>query len=212
MNDDESKFGTPAFYAAIGRAFVVMCGVVPFLALVELADQQSHGVLEQRLAIRPHDLAGLGGIVLAPFVHNGWEHLLANSSPLILLGTFALAAGTRRFLIATAVIAVASGLAVWFFTPPGYLVLGASGIIFGWLGLIFVRGLVERSWWHLAVALLAGLLYGWQLVLLMPTDQAISWQGHLGGFVGGAIAALFTRRRSVRTTPATVSLFDVRAD
>src|SRR5690349_6070209 len=122
MTDDASKFGTTAFYAAIGRAFVVMCGVIPVLALIELADQRLHGALDQRLAIRPHEISGLGGVIFAPLVHSGWEHLLANSSPLILLGTFALAAGTRRFLIATAIIAVASGLAVWFFTPPGYLV------------------------------------------------------------------------------------------
>ena len=37
-------------------------------------------------------------------------HLLANSAPLILLGTFVLAAGTRRFLLATLVIVVVSGL------------------------------------------------------------------------------------------------------
>jgi membrane associated rhomboid family serine protease len=199
--DDPNKFGTPAFYAALGRAFVVMCAVVPALAVIEFIDHRLGGRLDAQLGIRPHDVSGLDGILFAPFVHSGWDHLLANSSPLILLGTFALAAGTKRFLIATGLIIVASGLGVWFLTPPDYLVLGASGVIFGWLGLIFMRGLVERSLWHLAVALIAGLLYGWQLILLLPTDEQISWQGHLFGFAGGMMAAILTRRRREEPAP-----------
>ncbi len=205
--DDPNRFGTQAFYAALGRAFVVMCTVVPALALIELVDQQLGGRLDAQLGIRPHQASGLDGILFAPFVHSGWEHLLANSSPLILLGTFALAAGTRRFLIATLIIAVVSGVGVWFLTPPNYLVVGASGVIFGWLGLLFMRGLVEGSLWHLAVALIVGLLYGWQLILIFPTDEQVSWQGHLCGFAGGMLAALFTRRRreAPRPTPPVVA-------
>lgn len=200
--DDPYRFGTIGFYAALGRAFVRMCAVVPVLALIEFVDHWLDGRLDTFAGIRPHQLSGLDGILLAPFVHSGWDHLLANSSPLILLGTFVLAAGTRRFLLSTLIIAVFSGLGVWFLTPPNYLVLGASGVIFGWLGLLFMRGIVERSLWHLAVALVVGLLYGWQLVLLLPTDERISWQGHLFGFVGGLVAAVAVRRRRVEVTPA----------
>jgi membrane associated rhomboid family serine protease len=209
--DDPNRFGTQAFYAALGRAFVAMCTVVPALALIEFIDQRLDGRLDAQLGIRPHQISGLDGILFAPLVHSGWEHLLANSSPLILLGTFALAAGTKRFLVATWIIAVVSGLGVWFLTPPNYLVVGASGVIFGWLGLLFMRGLVQGSLWHLAVAFIVGLLYGWQLVLLLPTDEQISWQGHLCGFAGGMIAAVLTRRR--RDAPASTSpVVSTRAD
>lgn len=201
--DPTAQFGTPTFYAALGRAFVVMCLVVPWLALIEFVDQRLDGRLDQRFGIVPHEVSGLDGVVFAPFLHFGWDHLLANAYAIIILGTFALAAGTKRFLVATWLIAMASGLAVWFLTPAGTLVLGASGIAFGWLGLLFIRGLVERSWWHLAVALIAGLLYGAQLSLMVPKDESISWQGHLFGFVGGAVAALVTRRPSPK--PATAA-------
>ena len=59
--------------------------------------------------------------------------------------------------------------------------VGASGVIFGYLGLLLMRGVVERSWWNIAVVLLVGLLYGWQLFGVLPTDEGISWQGHLFG-------------------------------
>ena len=65
------------------------------------------------------------------------------------------------------------------------MVVGASGVIFGWLGLLLMRGIVERSWWNIAVALLVGLLYGWQLLGVLPTDERVSWQGHLFGLLGG---------------------------
>jgi membrane associated rhomboid family serine protease len=209
--DDSSRFGTQAFYAALGKAFVVMCAVVPVLAFIEFVDQRLNGRLDALAGIRPRQLSGLDGILLAPLVHDGWQHLFANSTPLILLGTFVLAAGTRRFLLATLLIAIVSGLGVWLLTPPNYLVIGASGVIFGWLGLLLLRGIVERSLWNFAVALVVGLLYGWQLVALLPSDQRVSWQGHLFGFIGGLLAAIVLRRRRsapvapVRT-PAPVAL------
>jgi membrane associated rhomboid family serine protease len=203
-SDDANRFGTQAFYASLGRAFVAMCGTVPILAIIVFANIQSHGAINNVAGIRPHRLSGLGGIVLAPFVHDGWDHLLANSTPLILIGTFVLAAGTGRFLWATLIIAICSGLGVWLVTGPEYVVVGASGVIFGWLGLLFMRGIVERSWWNLGVALIVGLLYGWQLQLVFPTEQRLSWQGHLFGFLGGVLAAIVVRRARRRVVPATV--------
>jgi membrane associated rhomboid family serine protease len=201
--DDADRFGTLAFYASIGRAFVALCAVVPGLAFIELLDQRLGGRVDAFAGIRPRDPSGLDGLLLAPLVHDGWEHLFLNSAPLVLLGTFVLAAGTRRFLLSTLFIAVFSGLGVWLLTPPQYLVIGASGVIFGWLGLLLMRGIVERSLWNLAVALVVGLLYGWQLVALLPTDQRISWQGHLFGFAGGLAAAIvFRRRREPGRQPA----------
>ncbi len=199
VGDDSSRFGTQAFYAALGRAFVAMCAVVPALAFIEFLDQRLDGALDAFAGIRPRQISGLDGIVLAPLVHDGFQHLLANSAPLILLGTFVLASGTRRFLLSTAVIAVFSGLGVWLLTPRNYLVVGASGIIFGWLGFLLMRGIVERSLRNFAVAVIVGLLYGWQLLALLPSDQRVSWQGHLFGFIGGLIAAVLFRRRRTPT-------------
>lgn len=193
--DESARFGTQAFYAALGRAFLAMCAVVPVLAFIELIDQTLHGSLDAIAGIRPRDGASLAGIVLAPLVHDGWGHLLANSTPLILLGTFVLASGTRRFWSATLVIAIFSGLGVWLLTPRSYLVIGASGIIFGWLGFLLMRGIVERSLFNVGVAVVVGLLYGWQLVAVMPAGGRVSWQGHLFGFVGGLVSAVLFRRR-----------------
>lgn len=191
---DATRFGTEAFYAALGRAFVAMCAVVPFLFAIEMLDTWTGADLDQSGGIWPHHLAGLDGVLFAPFLHADFGHLYSNSVPLILLGTFVLAAGSNRFVYSTLVIMAVAGLGVWFTGSPNSIVVGASGVIFGYLGLLLARGVVERSWWNIAVGLLIGLLYGWQLIGVLPTDPQVSWQGHLFGFIGGLISAVLFRR------------------
>ena len=200
---DATRFGSEAFYASLGRAFVTMCAVIPFLFLIEAIDRGvGHGRLDVAGGIIPHHLSGLDGVLFSPFLHAGWDHLYGNAVPLILVGTFALAGGVRRFIWSTFVIMLVSGLGVWFVGDPNSVVVGASGVIFGYLGLLLARGLVERSWWNLGVAAFIGLLYWYQLYNILPTDQPISWQGHLLGLLGGVSAAILFRRKRVKPQPA----------
>jgi membrane associated rhomboid family serine protease len=195
-DDEPLRFGTEPFYASLGRAFVVMCAVVPVLFLIELLDFATPGYsLAAAGGIGPKRLDGLDGILFAPFLHANFAHLYANSIPLILLGTFVLASGMRRFLWSTAVIMLVSGLGVWIVGSAGSVHVGASGVIFGFLGLLLTRGIVERSWWNIAVGLLIGMLYWWQLFGILPGQERISWEGHLFGFIGGVLAAILFRRR-----------------
>jgi membrane associated rhomboid family serine protease len=128
---------------------------------------------------------------------------VANGAPLILLGTFVLAAGWGSFLLSTLIIALVSGLGTWLISPENTIVVGASGVIFGYLGLLLARGVVERSLWHIAVGLLVALLYGWQILLISPNNTQVSWQAHLFGFIGGLLAALLVRtRRRLPPEPA----------
>lgn len=194
--EDASRFGATAFYAAIGKAFVTMCAVVPVLFVIEVIDQASGHRLDAEGGIRPMSLPGLDGIVFAPFLHASFLHLYGNSVPLILTGTFVLANGGKRAAQVTAFVALTSGLGVWFLADPNTVTIGASGVIFGYIGFLFMRGLVERSWWNFAVALLIGGLYGWQVSGAIPSsDPSISWQAHLFGFIGGLLAALLFRAR-----------------
>jgi membrane associated rhomboid family serine protease len=199
---DPTRFGTAAFYAAIGRAFIAMCAFVPVLFGIELIDELLLHQLDAFGGIRPRALDGLDGILLAPFLHANFAHVTVNAAPLILLGTFVLAGGVKRFLVATAIIVAVSGLGTWLIGDPGTVVVGASGVIFGYLGALLTRGVVERSGWNIAVGLLIALLYGWQLVALLPTDAQVSWQAHLFGFIGGVLAAVLLRRRRPRPAAA----------
>jgi membrane associated rhomboid family serine protease len=208
-SDDPNRFGTTAFYASIGKAFVTMCAAIPVLFLIEVLDQASGHRLDAEGGIRPRSLIGLDGIVFAPFLHASFLHLYSNAIPLILVGTFVLASGGKRFLRVTAFVALASGLGVWFLASN--TTIGASGVILGFVGFLFMRGIVERSWWNFAVALLIGGLYGWQISGLIETrDPNISWQAHLFGLIGGLIAAVLFR--STRTVGRTHEVAEADAE
>jgi membrane associated rhomboid family serine protease len=199
---DPNRFGTIAFYAALGRAFVAMCGVVVGLFLIEVLNHADDNGLSRLGGIRPHHLDGLDGVVFAPFLHASFDHFYANAVPLLLTGTFALAIGARRFLGVTLLIALVSGLGVWFVASPNDIVVGASGVILGYIGFLLVRGVVERSWWGIAVGALIGLLYGTQIFgEVTPGNPQISWQAHLFGLIGGVVAAIVFRRRRPRPRP-----------
>ena len=91
---------------------------------------------------------------------------------------------------------VASGAFVWVLSPPGSLTLGASGVVFGWLTYLLVRGFFSRSAGQIALAVLVFVLYGGILWGVLPGTVGVSWQGHLGGAVGGALAAWWLHRRA----------------
>jgi membrane associated rhomboid family serine protease len=222
-DDAPLRFGTEAFYASIGRAFVVMCAVVPVLFLIEVLNWSAGHGLARVGGIEPRRLDGLDGILFAPFLHGSFLHVTANSIPLILLGTFVLAGGVRRTLWSTVLIMLVAGVGVWalgdlFFVDQRLsgvttVHVGASGVVFGYLGLLFTRGLVERSWWNAAVAVLIGVLYGWQLQGVLPGQDGISWEGHLFGFLGGVAAGIVFRRRRPKTPadpPGPLNLPDFR--
>lgn len=188
------RFGTQEFYSSIGRAFVVMCAVVPGLFLIQVINWTTDQSLSFSGGIQPRQVDSLTGILLAPLLHWSFEHVYANSIPLIMLGTFALADGVRRFAYSTGVIILVAGLGTWIIGSAG-VHAGASGVVFGFLGLVLARGVVERSWWHAAAALLVAMLYWGMLSGMAPQEGPISWEGHLCGFIGGVLAAILFRRR-----------------
>src|SRR5262245_64920995 len=73
--DPRNRFGTPEFYAAVGRSFIVMCSFIPVLFLIELLDLVTGEHLDRLGGIHPRHLDGLDGILFAPFLHQGFAHL-----------------------------------------------------------------------------------------------------------------------------------------
>jgi len=114
-----------------------------------------------------------------------------------------LAGGTVRALKVTALVALFSGVGVWLISPRNSITVGASGVIFGYLGYLLMRSVIERTWWSFAVAALVGLLYWSVFANVVPGAELVSWQGHLFGLVGGVVAALLFRSRQPKPPPLT---------
>lgn len=163
-------------------------GFVAVLWLSEVLDT----VLGHRLdaeGIRPGTTEGLSGILVAPLLHSGFAHLMANTVPLLVLGFLVLLAGVRRWVLVTAIVWLVGGVGTWLFGGPGTVHLGASGLVFGWLTYLVLCGVFARSPVQVLVGALVLVVFGGLLIGVLPGQPGISWQGHLFGAVGGVLAA-----------------------
>jgi membrane associated rhomboid family serine protease len=138
--------------------------------------------------IRPRIVAGLPGIALSPFLHDGIGHVLLNTIPFIILGWLVILHGTRVFLEVSVFIILLGGAGVWLFARPGHHV-GASGLIFGYFGFLVARGWYERSLGSILVAFVTISVYGGMLWGVLPIYARVSWEGHLFGLLAGILAA-----------------------
>ena len=169
------------------RPYLVVLGMAAVMWIVELIDLLPSTDLD-RWGIRPRELRGLTGIVTTPFLHADLTHLIENTIPFLVLGCIIAASGTQRFIQVTVITAVVAGLGTWLVGPSGTVHVGASGLVFGYLAYLIVRGAFERHLGYLAVGLVVLFLYGGVLWGLLP-QPGISWQGHVFGALGGVLAA-----------------------
>ena len=170
------------------QAAVVSIGFVVLLWVIEIVDTAMNNELDQ-YGVQPREAEGLLGILFAPVLHGGWDHLSANTLPALVLGFLVLFSGIVRGLEVTAVIWVVGGLGVWLVAPSDTVHLGASVLIFGWLVYLMVRGIFTRRAGEIILGMVLFFMYGGLLLGVLPGQPGISWQGHLFGAIGGALAA-----------------------
>ena len=147
---------------------------------------------------RPYSVAagvarGLPGILTAPLLHGSPEHLIANASSLLILGTLALAVYPRATLRGLPLMWLGSGLGAWALGDAGSFHLGASGLTHGLMFLVFALGLLRRDRASIAAGMIAFFFYGGMLLTVLPQEPGVSWQSHLGGALGGILAAWLLR-------------------
>lgn len=182
-----------------------MTALLAGLWLLEGFDQLTGEHLDQ-YGIHARDVDGLGGIATAPFLHAGWDHLISNSLPFWVLGFLVLLGGLARWLLASLVAILASGLVAWLLTPAETVIVGASGLIFGWLTYLLARALWSRSIPQVIIAVGVLVVYGGLIWGVLPSGAGVSWQAHLGGAIGGVLAAWLLHRRSIpRPSPTPYS-------
>jgi membrane associated rhomboid family serine protease len=168
--------------------WTVLLGLVALAWGIELIDLF---LLRGRLdlfGIIPRTSIGLRGIVFAPFLHGGLGHLIGNTIPFLVLGWLIMLRETSDFIWVTLIAGLSSGVGTWLFGSPG-VHIGASGVIFGYLGYLLLRGFFERRPFSIALSLFVLALYGSLIWGVFPLHRGISWEGHLFGFLGGILAA-----------------------
>ncbi len=179
--------------AEVGRELktggVTLAGITATLWAVEVVDLLlGHGLV--RYGVEPRSMDGLLGIFAAPFLHSGIAHVTANTIGLWTLGPLSMSRNRVDFWRVVFLATVLGGLCAWLVGAPGSTHIGFSGVVFGLLGFLMARGFFERRPWPVILSLAVAWFFGSMLLGVLPIGNAgISWQMHLGGFVGGIAAA-----------------------
>lgn len=124
-------------------------------------------------------------VLTSAFSHENVLHLGFNMLALYFLGPMLeQVLGRVRFLAVYFVSAFTASAAVMLLSNPNSQTLGASGSIFGLMGALVVVAFKVK-------ADLRQILFwlGLNLVFTFYNTGSISWQGHLGGLIGGALTA-----------------------
>lgn len=166
---------------------------VALLWAVEVVNWALGHELNRVLGLRPREIEGLVGVPAMPFLHGSFGHVFANTVPLLVLGAVSVMVARHRFLMKTLFIIIVSGLAVWVFGAPRTIVVGASGLVFGWFGYLVAAGVLYRSFRALAGAAIALVFYGGLVWGIVPAAANISWEAHLFGAIAGGMAAWWLR-------------------
>lgn len=182
------------------RRSILMASVwVGLLWLVRFLD------LEFRLdlagfGIYPGTLRGLIGIAVAPLVHGSLQHLLANTLPVLILGSALFYGYPRSRWLTLLLIWLLSGAGVWWLGRPSYH-FGASGVAHGLLFFLFIGGVIRRDKMSIVLCMVAFSMYGGMLMTIFPTEPDISFESHFFGAVAGVICAILFQRWDPKAAP-----------
>ena len=151
------------------------------------------------LGIKPISLDGIPGILLFHFIHGDWQHLFANTIPILVLGSalyyFYRPIANKILLI----LIFSTGLLTWCGARGG-IHIGASGLVYGLTFFLMPSGFIRKDKKLIIISLIVVFLYGslvWGLYPKYAIKNNISWEGHLSGFVMGIVLAFFYKNEVV---------------
>jgi len=164
---------------------------VGLMWVLEGIDQLIFSGALDRFGVRPLTMDGLWGIFAAPLLHGGFGHLMANTLPWLFLGFLTTTRKRLDFWVVVLASTLTAGLGSWIFGGTGTVHIGASGVVFGFLGFLMGRGIWERRFGTIALSVVVTALFGSMLWSMLPVlaEVGISWQAHFFGWIGGLLVA-----------------------
>lgn len=141
--------------------------------------------------IHPLDLGSIWHIATSPLLHGGLEHIISNSIPGALFCFLIGMSGKRVFWEVTLIAGLIGGIGTWLFGGVGTNHIGASGLVYGWLAYLIIRGIFNRHLGQVLTGVILAFMYGGLIWGVFPGATGVSWQGHLFGALGGIGAGMF---------------------
>lgn len=174
-----------------GKDTYLRMNLLSGLVLLMVVLEAINALLDHRLntwGINPVSIHPFPAVLVAPFLHASFSHVLVNAGPLLVLGWLVLLRGFGKFLAVSLFIILMGGTGVWLFGREAFHI-GSSGLVFGYFGFLVALGLFERQKQSLFISFLVFVLYGGIFIGVLPTEARVSWETHLFGLIAGVIAA-----------------------
>jgi membrane associated rhomboid family serine protease len=191
---------------------VITYALIAINVVMFVLETVSRGLKSELVLFAPAVADGdLYRLVTSAFMHYGVTHLLFNMYALWVIGPpLEKSLGRLRFTALYALSALGGSVLVYLLSPLNAATAGASGAVFGLFGAAFVVGKrlnLDVKW---VVGLIA-LNLAFTFVIPLLGGANISWQGHIGGLVTGAVVAAAyayapRERRTLIQMSATVAL------
>jgi membrane associated rhomboid family serine protease len=176
-------------YVLIGINLVVFGLIIatgwtnsPWIYRLALSPVDSFYLVDGHVAIAPGVASGaVWQLLTTMFTHVQLMHIGMNLLTLWFLGpTLEQVLGRARFLALYLLSGLTGSVTVLWFSDPNSVTLGASTCLFGLIAaLIIVLRKLGRDFRQILMWLVLN------IIVTLLWSQHISWQGHLGGLVGG---------------------------
>lgn len=182
----------------LGAAISTAIGYLVLIWTVFLVNDFIFGGALNNFGVRPRETSTLWGILTAPLLHADYGHIVANSLPGALFAGLIAMSSKRLFWQVTLLITVVGGGLTWLVGGVNTVHIGASGLIYGWLAFLVVRGFVNRRVMQIVLGVILASMYSGLIWGVLPTQMAVSWQMHLFGGLAGIWAAVMFKRGRAR--------------
>ena len=130
-----------------------------------------------------------------------FQHLVANTLPLLILGLIICGRSKGEFGAAVASGIFLGGGLTWLFARTACHV-GASGLVFTFFGYVASLAYFRRTFGSLVLSVACIVGYGGLLRGILPTAMPVSWEGHLSGLLAGVLAAWAVSRNKPKSSSA----------
>ena len=150
--------------------------------------EQLYHISLNSYGIYPRDFIGLRGIVLSPFIHGDYSHIINNTYPVLILGTaiFYFYKKSAKYVLVYSLFM--TGIWVWAMARSSFHI-GASGLIYAWAAFLLASGVINKNKRMMGLSLLVVFLYGSLVWGILPIENGVSWESHLFGTIAGLILA-----------------------
>jgi membrane associated rhomboid family serine protease len=183
MQEEKHRLINSLLYPTI---FIILIWLVKVIEVSFKLDFYVYGIY-------PKAFTGLKGILLSPFIHGDFSHLISNSMPLLVLGS-ALFYFYKPVAFQVLFYSIfITGFWVWVVARPSFHI-GASGVIYSLAAFLFTSGVIRKHPRLMALSLLVVFIYGGMVWGIFPIKERISWESHLMGLSCGVLLAFFFKK------------------